>query len=134
MVRFTTLTESATKRLRDALGDAVQEGLLPPNHGLVIKQYKESNDPDWNVLVCHPRSLTNWSFERVAMIAIDEATSMLSQIGAWENPDDATRQSLNGCVDILRKVHKQGRSVCGYTHEKTCPTAYRCMLVCSPSR
>jgi 3-deoxy-D-manno-octulosonic-acid transferase len=80
---FTTLAESAAKRSRDALGDAVQEGLLPLDHGFVVNQYKEANDPDWNVLVCHPRSLKHWSFEGVSMIAIDEVTAMLSQVGAW---------------------------------------------------
>jgi hypothetical protein len=106
---FTTLTEAATKRLRSALVDGVKTGQLSPNHGFCVKQYKEHRTADekWNVLVCHPRSLKHWSFKGVNMIAIDEVTSMLFQIGSWGNLDASTRDSINGCTDLLRKLCAQ---------------------------
>jgi hypothetical protein len=106
---FTTLTEAAAARLRSALAAAVEEGLLTADHGFVVRQYREYDKchEDWNVLVCHPRSLKHWSFRGVTMIAIDEVTSMLFQIGSWDNMDDATRQSINGCTDLLQKLYQQ---------------------------
>jgi hypothetical protein len=106
---FTSLTVAVAQRLRDTLNEAVLDGRLPADHGLVVRQYQEDMSTDCNILVIHPRSLRKYSFKGVTTLAMDEASAVLRQLGSWGNASNDTRLSINGCVDIMRKLVSQAK-------------------------
>jgi hypothetical protein len=106
---FTSLTTAVVGRLQAALDDAILQRRIISNRSIIVRQYQEKadNQQEWNVLVAHPRSLQKYSFKGVSKIIIDEACTLLRQTGSWENPDEATRLSINGCTEIMRKLVAQ---------------------------
>jgi hypothetical protein len=108
LVPFTTLTIATTARLIKAIQEARQVGFLPPGQKIIVKQYQDKDKvADWNVLVCHQRSLKNWCLHDVTTLLIDEATAMSDQTVEWKSADDKTRESVNGSAEMIKQLCKQ---------------------------
>jgi hypothetical protein len=69
-----------------------------------------NDNKDYSVLVVHPRSLHRFSFKGVTMVAMDEVTSLLRQIGSWGTPDTETTK-YQRVYGHNEEAHDTGRLV-----------------------
>jgi hypothetical protein len=106
---FISLTESVTQRLRVAVADAVEKGIIKHNHGFVISHYKEPGEltKQFDVLMCHSQSMKRFPLKDVNVVVIDEVRCFNEQQCAWRHPEDQTRSNINGSFDLLKALSKQ---------------------------